>query len=853
MRVFLSHSSVDRAIVVNVHDSLGKETAWLDRAEIEWGDLFLERVALALEESTEFLLFWSAHSARSGWVRLELNMAFIRMMEEQAIRLRVVKLDETDIPLYLKPFQFLDVSESETLASDIVDAINGIADIPKRVLRHRFLNRNEELSRMEAAVDDAETHLVVISGFAGIGKESIAREGLRRFFQGAQVVTVDVSEGTGLTELALYLNALARSETLEEGLALEELRTQLRLSIEAVARSKQFLLLTNIQHWLDNNRVPIEPLVTVLDCIASVPDFRNRPCLMTSTRRISFRGTRDTGTTDIWLDGLDAKSVAVLVKLWYELNTGIELSETDANSVAEQVYGHPIASKLAASLVAQFGAEYLSQYPREYVSLRRDLATSMLLDMQLHESTSAIMKALAAVEIPLPPAVLTSALGIDSEEFHKGISQATSAGLVFAAEGRLGIHPLIAEHFWMLLHREDYSAFLAKLADEVHSFANSCGVGSRDFILLLPVIFRLHASAGNWDMALRLRSDLQGEIERAAIFHYRRRNYDLAWEYVLHALEGAHSSWSMKLYKARILIRKEKWSEADQVVAELLKDRPNDVSALHVKGWKLLRQRRYEDALQVFLKVVAQRDHVASLRDSAECLHKLDRDEEALELLARAKNVESENPYVLDLEARIFEERGDLESAYRAAYIAMVRDPNNWAFHHRLGRILVSQRKQREAIDHLQRAIELDQDQFIPHSGLIAALLDIGQVERAEDLLESLCEKASTRRDRSLVEHLKARILIEKGDIEEGSRLLEREISRRRNLLPNLGLYAGAKLREYDKSRLKYPTTSAIALEKAANAIKRGLELEENNAILLDLQQRVEAICRNPDSPSINS
>ncbi len=821
---------------------MGKEISWLDRAEIEWGDLFLEKVTLALEESTEFLLFWSAHSEHSGWVRLELNMAYIRMMEEQAIRLRLVRLDETEIPLYLKPFQFLDVSGSEDPVTEIVDAVNEIVAVPQRVLRHRFLNRNNELSRMESAVDDPETHLVVFSGFAGIGKQSLAREGLRRLFQGAQVMSVDVSEGTGVTELAIYLNALARDETLEEGLTVEELRTEIRLSIEAVARSKRFLLVTNVQHWLDDDRVPVEPLVTVLDAVASVPEFKNRPCLMTSTRRIAYRPDQNSGTTDVWLHGLNANSVAALVRLWYELNTGIELDSANAKSVAEQAYGHPIAAKLAAGLVAQFGVEYLQRYPREYVSLRRDLAKSMLLDMQLYESTSAIMKALAAVEIPLPPAVLSTALEIDDEDFHKGISQATSAGLVSIVDGRLSIHPLTADHFWMLLRREDYSAFLAKLADEVHSFASDSGVGSPDFSLYLPVIFRLHAAAGNWDRALSLRTDLQGEIERAAIFHYRRRNYELAWEYTTHALDGENPSWRMKLYKARILIRKENWEAADKVLADILAERPYDVPAQHAKGWKLLRQRRYVDAIEVLAKVIARKDHVASLRDTAECLHELDRDEEALELLDRAKKVESENPFVLDLEAKIFEERGELELAYQAAYIAMLRDPNNWAFHNRLGRILVRQSKQEEAIDCLKRAVELDQDQFIPHSGLIAALLDLGDVEQAENLLGSLREKASIRKDQSLVKHLSARILIEKGDIEEGSRILEREISRRRNLLPNLGLYADAKIREHYKLQTEYPTTSAIALEKAANAITRGLEMERDNPFLIELQQRVVAI-----------
>ena len=262
---------------MKVHESLGPNVAWLDRVEIEWGEPFLERLARGLEQATHFLLFWSANAADSKWVRLELHMAFIRSIEEKAIRLCVIRLDESELPLYLKPYQFLDVSQDRDPASQIVAALNQLEHEPRNVFRRRFLNRNSELGRMEAAIDYPETYLVLLNGFAGIGKESVAREGLRRFFGGAQVVSLRVSEGTGLTEFALYLNALARGRELQEGLSLEELRQEIRLSLEEVARSERFLLLTNVQHWLDEDREPLEPLRTVLDLLASMPAYRKRP------------------------------------------------------------------------------------------------------------------------------------------------------------------------------------------------------------------------------------------------------------------------------------------------------------------------------------------------------------------------------------------------------------------------------------------------------------------------------------------------------------------------------------------------------------------------------------------------
>lgn len=842
MKAFLSHSSKDKALVTRVYDSLCEQAAWIDSAEIEWGDLFLERISIGLNEATEFLLFWSENAANSQWVRLELHMAFIRMLEEEAIRLRVIKLDDTDLPIYLRPYHFIDVSNEDDPVSQIITAVSKIDEESGRVFRRRFLNRNSELSRMEAAIDDPDTYVVVLNGFAGIGKQSLAKEGLRRFFQGYQVIAIDIGEGTGLTEFALYLNAHARGEELEEGLGNDELRREILISLEYLARSERFLLLTNVQHWLDEDRVPLEPLSTILEALARVPGYRIRPCLMTSTRRLSHQTVRNHGVTAIWLEGMPDESISVLLRLWYELNTGSYLATEQADLVATQLYGHPIAAKLAAGMVAQYGVEYLERYPTEYVTLRRDLTKELLLDMELKESTSNIMKALAAADSPLPTSVIYSVLQIDETDFHAAISQATSAGLIGLSDGQLHIHPLISEHFWNLLDRDDYGSYLTKLATEVHSYANQAGVGSAEFSLFVPVIFRLYAAAGDWESARSIRRDLQGELERAAVFHYRRRNYNLAWDYIQYALQGYNPNWRMRLYEARILIRRERWVEADAALEELLSERPDDRSVLHAKGWRLLRQQRFEEAINVFSQVIAREEHASSLRDAAECLHRLDRNEEALEFLSRAKQVESDNAYILDLEARILEERGDFDAAYEAAYVAMLRDPNNWAFHHRLGQIRARQRRAEEAVSHLRQAIELDKNQFTPIHALAAALLDLGEIQKAEDLLPSLGENASTRNNTHLLEHLKARVLIEKGEIEEGCKVLRREIRRNNNLVPNLGLLANAKIRESAQLRIEFPALSDVALKEAEDSTQSGLHIEPSNQFLLESLSRIEAI-----------
>ena len=115
-------------------------------------------------------------------------------------------------------------------------------------------------------------------------------------------------------------------------------------------------------------------------------------------------------------------------------------------------------------------------------------------------------------------------------------------------------------------------------------------------------------------------------------------------------------------------------------------------------GWRLLRFGSYEAALGVLVSILAEREHVASMRDGAECLYRLGRTGEALELLERAKKIESDNPYTLDLEARIYEENGAFEKAEAAARVAVIRNPSSWSLRHRLARILDALGRQAEAV-----------------------------------------------------------------------------------------------------------------------------------------------------------
>ncbi|HUA61488.1 MAG TPA: toll/interleukin-1 receptor domain-containing protein [Verrucomicrobiae bacterium] len=351
MRAFLSHSSIDKEVVISVYKGLEKDSTWLDRAEIEWGDLFLERIAEGIASATDFVLFWSTNASKSEWVRLEVNMAFIQALRTKAIRLRVVALDATPLPLYLKPFHVFSVIGSPSPEADILQKLLPLLREPVRSARSRFVNRHDEIGRVEAAVDDPDFHAVWVFGFTGVGKSSLVEEALKRTFEGVDTMRVDVTPGTGFVELALELRSLTRHEPLPVGLDQSQLEGDIRLSIETLAREERLLLLSNVQHCLDEDGEPVALLLFVLAVSRELNAFEKRPLFLTSTRRPSLVGAASENLSLIHVAGLKDDHIATLVRNWHFAIWGRELSVDDARQIAPKLYGHPVAARLIAGLL----------------------------------------------------------------------------------------------------------------------------------------------------------------------------------------------------------------------------------------------------------------------------------------------------------------------------------------------------------------------------------------------------------------------------------------------------------------------------------------------------------------------
>jgi hypothetical protein len=153
VHVFLSHNSGDKDVArrLGAQMRLAGADVWFDEWEIRAGDSIPGKVNDALAVVDTVLLIWSSEADRSQWVRAEFETAISRGMEDDALRVVPVILDDTPLPALLKRFRWVDLrDEDETRA---VNEIMG------------FATDQDRLRAIQAILDEAGIQVVYFYGY----------------------------------------------------------------------------------------------------------------------------------------------------------------------------------------------------------------------------------------------------------------------------------------------------------------------------------------------------------------------------------------------------------------------------------------------------------------------------------------------------------------------------------------------------------------------------------------------------------------------------------------------------------------------------------------------------------------
>ena len=144
MKVFISHSSVDKKFVQRLAADLQREgiDAWFDQWDIHPGDRIPERLEEGLSEAEVLVLVLSPDSVNSQWVEYERQAWLVMQIEEEkrakeesrppARRLIPVLYRDCQKPAFLQPIHYVKITDQEYEGGfkQLVNAIMRVSEKP---------------------------------------------------------------------------------------------------------------------------------------------------------------------------------------------------------------------------------------------------------------------------------------------------------------------------------------------------------------------------------------------------------------------------------------------------------------------------------------------------------------------------------------------------------------------------------------------------------------------------------------------------------------------------------------------------------------------------------------------------
>lgn len=128
MKVFLSHSALDRALALRILDDLQKSgiEVWFDEKDLRPGISLVHEIQKGLETCDFILILFTRSSLASNWVEIEWKAAFSREIEAGRTILIPLNGDGCHLPLLLRDKLYVDMSINYQVGiKKLIEAVKG--------------------------------------------------------------------------------------------------------------------------------------------------------------------------------------------------------------------------------------------------------------------------------------------------------------------------------------------------------------------------------------------------------------------------------------------------------------------------------------------------------------------------------------------------------------------------------------------------------------------------------------------------------------------------------------------------------------------------------------------------------
>lgn len=764
-RYFVSHSSYDKPRAVELKEQLSGD-AWVDLYEIELGDLLLEAISQGIESASDFVLLWSEHSAESQWVKFELHMAFILWLEDKSVTIRVVCLDSTPLPLYLRPFlQAKQGISTEALISALTGAI------PPPSPRRKFCNRNSEIDRIETALHDPATAAIFICGVPGSGKRALAREALSRLTSGGGTVQrITVNAGVAEPELNLLVAGALKALPAVEGLDISGTVAHTNALLGQHVNSGGIWLFEDAEHWLNDDGSLGRMSTQVLGAVQNPDGYAGRLVVFTSRRR-PHDSSPAFAISSFHLSGL-SKNFAVPLLVGH----GAAGSPEELSRIAEELDGHPLASEVVAPRLPLNPADLREQ--------RYSIATDLVSPTSISSNAWRMLEVLALADGPFRGEDMAEFLSLSADALTDAITISTEYSLVtYEATGSLSLHPLLRDYFLRSFRKQpDHSVQTGVLADLMSARLATLSPGQDLYVPSLLSTVKILGLAGRFEEARGLRQGLIGTLHSTAIELYQEKRYDEALRYVDEAITGSHDIDEEVLQlKVKTLAYLGRLNEARSLSDDLIRLNPTSPSVLRGRGRVEFIAREWKTSIVYFERAIPLRRNPAQLwSDIAQARIRLEDWTGAVAAARIAIDRGGDTPWTLSLYSEALERLGELNEAETVMQRAVVREPTNPAYRHRLGRIAQETSNRELAIEQFRKCVELDPNFVQSWLSLASSLADERDFEGAQRALDS--GNSIPGAPRGVVNNVRAKSYMLTGDLDAAHTAIESALNVHRDV-----------------------------------------------------------------------
>jgi hypothetical protein len=194
-KAFLSYSSKQKELVMQIARNLGKAQCVFDDFEFEAGMPIFDEIVKGIGNSDVFVLFVSDDSLNSDWVKKEINGAknFIdNGINKQFFPILIdnsIDVQDNRIPNWLKRYLLNPLTNHFIITKKIQQRLREISIEKNPIFKAKeslFVGRQDVFDQFETkiySVDDIKPKSIIISGFEGIGRRTFLKKHFKEMIE----------------------------------------------------------------------------------------------------------------------------------------------------------------------------------------------------------------------------------------------------------------------------------------------------------------------------------------------------------------------------------------------------------------------------------------------------------------------------------------------------------------------------------------------------------------------------------------------------------------------------------------------------------------------------------------------